>query len=266
MGISFAMSLLRLIARLDIKGHNLIKPVRMEGLRVVGDPNKYALKYHDADELLFIDVVASLYGRNNLAELIERATDRVFIPVTVGGGIRTLEDVRRVFNSGADKVAINTAAMRNPQLIYQISQRYGSQAVVVSIEAKRVPSGWEAYTDNGRERTHKDAVEWAFEAERLGAGELLVTSVDQEGTMRGFDLDLIGRIAPHVSVPVVACGGMGTLQHLFDALAVGADAVACASVLHYDKLTIGEIREYIEKQFSDQGRSQARGEEARPQC
>src|SRR3990167_4311744 len=182
------MSLFRLIARLDIKGSNLIKPIRMEGLRVIGDPNEYALKYQDADELLFVDVVASLYGRNNLASLIERATERVFIPVTVGGGIRSLEDCRRLFNSGADKVAINTAAMRNPKLIYQISQRYGSQAVVVSIEAKRTTNGWEAYTDNGRERTHKDAVEWAHEAVRLGAGEILITSVDQEGTMAGFDL------------------------------------------------------------------------------
>jgi len=237
----------------------------MEGLRVVGDPNEYALKYQDADELLFIDVVASLYGRNNLAELVERTTEGVFIPVTVGGGIRSLEDCRRLFNSGADKVAVNTAAIRSPHLISQIANRYGSQAVVVSIEAKRVPSGWEAYTDNGRERTGRDAVEWAHEAVRLGAGEILITSIDQEGTMAGFDLELISSLRD-LPCPIVASGGMGSFRHLEEALKSGADAIACASVLHYNKLTIGEIREYIEKQFSDQGRSQARGEEARPQC
>jgi imidazole glycerol-phosphate synthase subunit HisF len=260
------MSLLRLIPRLDIKGAKLIKPVRMEGLRIIGDPNEYAQRYKDADELLYFDVVASLYGRNNLTEILRRTTENIFIPITVGGGIRSLEDVQRVFNAGGDKVAVNTGALKNPALISLIAERYGSQAIVVSIEAKRVNGGWECYTDGGRERTGKDVLEWSKEAVSRGAGEILLTSIDQEGTMKGFDCDLINSIAPHVSVPVVACGGMGSLRHLHDVLDAGADAVAFASVLHYNKLTLGEIREYIESEFPHrpgQGRGKGAGSEGR---
>ena len=238
------MSLLRLIARLDIKGENVVKGYQMEGLRVVGKPAELARRYaEDADELLYIDTVASLYGRNQLERVLEETTEDVFIPITVGGGIRTREDVRRLLAAGADKVAINTAALRNPELIRDCAQHFGSQAIVASIEAKRTPGGWEALAENGRERTGVDALAWAKEAVALGAGELLITSVDRDGTRRGFDVDLIARIAPEVSVPVIACGGMGRIEHLREVLERGrADAVAMASVLHSGRFTIGALR------------------------
>lgn len=243
------MSLLRLIARLDIKGPNVVKGINFEGLRVVGKPAELAKQYAEggADELIYLDTVATLYGRNQLSSLLERTTDQVFIPVTVGGGIRSRVDVRRLLESGADKVAINTAAVRNPSLIKECADYYGSQCVVVSIEAKRrLEMGWEAYTDNGREKTGKDAIRWAHEAVELGAGELLITSIDQDGTKRGFDVNLIKAIAPHVPVPVTACGGAGCVEHIREVLREGkADAVAVASVLHYGKLTFEEIRKAL---------------------
>lgn len=240
------MSLLRLIARLDIKGPNVVKGIQMEGLRVMGKPMDIARRYaEDCDELLYIDTVASLYGRNQLTQLLEETTDEIFVPVTVGGGIRNLGDVQRLLNAGADKVAINTAAVAEPALVQRIADRYGSQCIVGSIEAKRVPGGWEAYTDNGRQRTGKDAVQWAVELAGLGAGEILVTSVDQDGTQKGFDLDLMKAITPNVDVPVVVCGGMGTIGHMLAAIEV-ADAVAMASCLHYGKITFKEMRDAIE--------------------
>ncbi|MDZ4346077.1 MAG: imidazole glycerol phosphate synthase cyclase subunit [Candidatus Binatia bacterium] len=242
------MSLLRLIARLDIKGPNVVKGVQMEGLRVVGKPAALARKYAEsgADELLYIDTVATLYGRNQLGGLLEQTCEEVFVPITVGGGIRSTQDIRSALLHGADKCAINTAALYRPELISDAVEKYGSQAIVVSIEAKRVNGGWEAYTDNGREKTGKDAIRWAHEAVELGAGELLITSIDQDGTKRGFDVDLIKAIAPHVSVPVTACGGAGCVEHIREVLREGkADAVAVASVLHYGKLTFEEIREAL---------------------
>ncbi len=253
----------RLIARLDIKGPNLIKPVRMEGLRIIGDPNEYAKRYTDADELVYIDTVASLYGRNNLTNILERTTSEIFIPVTVGGGIRSLEDVHRLFGSGADKVALNTGGIRRPALMSEIAERYGSQALVCSIEAKRTSRGWECYTDNGRERTGLEVLGWVKEAINRGAGEILLTSIDMEGTMRGFDLDLIRLVAPHCPCPLVACGGMGNIGHLNEALEAGADAIAMASVLHYNKLTIQEMRNGLTQgEFQDR-RSEAGGKETR---
>ena len=238
------MSLLRLIARLDIKGTNVIKGVSFEGLRVVGKPADLARKYaQDADEILFIDTVASLYGRNHLESLIEETCAEVFIPITVGGGIRGRADAKRLFDAGADKIAINTAAISRPSCVRDISGYYGSQALAVSIEAKRVNGGWEAYTENGRERTGKDAVQWAREAVRLGAGEILLTSVDQDGTRRGFDLALIEAVGRDCPVPLTVCGGMGNVQDARSALKAGADALAFGSVLHYGKMTIQEVRE-----------------------
>lgn len=239
------MGNLRIIPRLDIKGPNLIKGVRLEGLRVIGDPQEYAIKYYQAgaDELVYMDIVASLYNRNNLSDIISRAADRVFIPITVGGGIRSVDDARHILRSGADKVAINTAAIARPELISDIANRFGSQATVLSIEAKSVAGGrWEAYTDNGRERTGLDVVEWAARAVSLGCGEILVTSVDREGTRKGFELDLIQSISRAVSVPVIASGGMGSVEDLTAAAAAGADAVAMADVLHYGRLTLPDIR------------------------
>jgi imidazole glycerol-phosphate synthase subunit HisF len=242
------MSNLRIIPRLDIKGPNLIKGIRLEGLRVVGDPHAFALKYYDqgADELIYIDIVASLYGRNNLSEIISRAADQVFIPITVGGGIRSVDDARHILRSGADKVAINTAAIARPELLTEVARHFGSQATVASIEAKKVGDGrWEAYTDNGRERTGRDVLEWAVQAVELGAGEILVTSVDNEGTRNGFETELIRRVREAVSVPVIASGGMGTLEHFSEAaVAGGADAISMADCLHYGRLTIREIREH----------------------
>ena len=239
------MSLLRLIARLDIKGKNVVKGVQMEGLRVVGDPAEMAKNYAEqgADEILYIDTVASLYGRNQLETLLEKTCADVFVPITVGGGIASKADARRLFNAGADKVAVNTAALKRPSLINELAEHFGSQAVVVSIEAKRVNGGWEAYTDNGRNRTGMDVARWAFDAVARGVGELLITSIDRDGTRRGFDTALVAAIAPNVPVPVTASGGCGSLEHLRSVLVEGkADAVAVGSMLHYGKTTFEEMR------------------------
>lgn len=241
------MSNLRIIPRLDIKGPNLIKGIRLEGLRIIGDPQEYAIKYYEAgaDELVYMDIVASLYGRNNLSDIISRAAENVFIPITVGGGIRSVEDARHILRSGADKVAINTAAVARPELISEVAHRFGSQAMVLSIEAKQVAVGmWEVYTDNGRERTGLDVLEWVQQGVGLGAGEILLTSVDREGTRKGFDLDLIRQVSQAVSVPVIASGGMGSTDDFVAAAREGlADAVAMADVLHYNRLGLNEIRE-----------------------
>lgn len=239
------MSRVRLIARLDIKGPNLIKGVQLEGLRVVGDPQAYTQRYYlqGADELIYMDTVASLYGRNNLREIVRRAAGGVFVPMTVGGGLRSLDDVKEILRSGADKVAINTAAIARPDLITEVSRRFGSQCMVLGIEAKRTsPGKWEAYTDNGREHTGLDVIDWCRRGHDLGAGEILLTSVDREGTRKGFDLDLVRAASAAVPIPVIASGGMGAIAHLFDVVHAGADAVAMADVLHYDRLTLPQVR------------------------
>ena len=236
-----------MIARLDIKGPNLIKGIHLEGLRVVGDPQEYARRYYEAgaDELVYMDIVASLYGRNSLTEIIKRAAKDIFIPMTVGGGVRSVEDAKHQLRAGADKVAVNTAAIGRPELITEISRRFGSQCMVLSIEAKRVGEGkWEAYTDNGRERTGLDVVEWARRGCELGAGEIMLTSVDQEGTRKGFDINLVRAVASAVPIPVIASGGMGTVEHMVAVVNQGqADAVAMADVLHYRRLEMSQIRE-----------------------
>jgi len=241
------MSNLRIIPRLDIKGPNLIKGVQLEGLRVMGDPQEFAIRYYEAgaDELVYMDIVASLYGRNNLSDIIRRAADRVFIPITVGGGIRSVDDARHILRSGADKVAINTAAVARPELITEVSRRFGSQAMVLSIEAKQVaPGKWEAYTDNGRERTGLDVLEWICRGVELGAGEILLTSVDREGTRKGFDIELVRQVSVAVPVPVIASGGMGSIEHFIEAATTGgADAVSMADVLHYNRIPLAVIRD-----------------------
>ena len=241
-----AVGNLRIIPRLDIKGPNLIKGVRLEGLRVMGDPQEFALRYYQqgADELVYMDIVASLYGRNNLSDIISRAADRIFIPITVGGGIRSIDDAKLLLRSGADKVAVTTSAIKRPELITELAQRFGSQATVLSVEAKRVSGGeWEAFTDNGRERTGKSVRDWVRQAVELGAGEILLTSVDQEGTGKGFDLGLIETVSALVPIPVIASGGMRTTDHFLKAAAAGADAIAVADVLHRNKLSLREIRD-----------------------
>ncbi|QMV41696.1 imidazole glycerol phosphate synthase subunit HisF [Cohnella cholangitidis] len=238
----------RLIARLDIKGPNLIKGIHLEGLRVLGDPETFATQYYEQgiDELIYMDAVASLYERNNLTDIVKHTAKNIFIPLTVGGGVRSVEDAKNLLRAGADKIAINTAAVRNPELISQMSRRFGSQCMVLSIEAKRNGLGqWEVYTDNGRERTGLSVVEWAVKGAELGAGEILLTSVDQEGTRKGFDLSLIRSVSETVSVPVIASGGMGSAEHLVDAVKIGrADAVAMADVLHYNRLSLDGIRKH----------------------
>jgi cyclase len=240
------MSNLRIIPRLDIKGPNLIKGIRLEGLRVMGDPQEFALRYYEAgaDELVYMDIVASLYGRNNLSDIIRRAADQVYIPITVGGGIRSVDDARHILRSGADKVAINTAAIARPALITEVSRRFGSQAMVLSVEAKQVaPGKWEAYTDNGRERTGLDVIEWVRRGVELGAGEILLTSVDREGTRKGFETDLVRQVSQAVPVPVIASGGMGSIEHFIDVAKSGlADAISMADVLHYNRLQLKDIR------------------------
>ena len=237
-----------MIARLDVKGPNVIKGVQLEGLRQVGDPNLYAKKYyeHGADEILFMDTVASLYGRNNLTDVVRKSVKDIFIPVTVGGGIRSVEDARHILRSGADKVAINTAATKHPELISELAEKFGSQCVVLSIEAKRLDdSSWEAYVDNGREHTYLDVLEWAKKGADLGAGEILLTSVDNEGTRRGFDVDLVGTISRAVSIPVIASGGMGAFDDLAEVVQMGdASAVAMADILHFEKSDLVEIRNH----------------------
>lgn len=236
----------RLIARLDIKGEKLIKGIHLEGLRVIGDPQEFARGYYEqgADELIYIDVVASLYGRSKLTEIVRRAARDVFIPLTVGGGVRSLDDVTDLLRAGADKIAINTAAVHRPELVAEVAQRFGSQCMVLSIEAKRQSdSRWEVYTECGRERSGLDVVEWARKGVELGAGEILVTSIDQEGTRAGFDVDLTRAIADAVTVPVIASGGFGQPLHLAAVVGEGhADAVAIADVLHYRRLSLAEIR------------------------
>ena len=235
----------RVIARLDVKAPNLVKGIQLEGLRVIGDPAQHAIVYYEAgiDELVYIDIVASLYQRNNLLDLVEKTARRIFVPLTVGGGVRSHGDAQRLLRAGADKIAINTAALQRPGLIKECAESFGAQCVVVSIEAKRQPDGsYEAYTDNGRERTGKNAITWAKQAVELGAGELLITSVDKEGTKKGFDLELIKAIGPNVSVPVIASGGAGTIDDVLNVIHAGADAVAVAALLHYKLETVGSLK------------------------
>ena len=241
---------LRLIARLDIKGANLIKGIHLEGLRKVGDPQTHAAKYYldGADEIIYMDTVASLYGRNNLVDVVSRATEHVFVPITVGGGIRSVEDARTLLRAGADKVAINTAAVKEPELIRRLSCVWGSSTVVLSIEAKRTgPNTWEAYTDNGRERTGLEVAQWAETGAALGAGEIFVTSVDQEGTKKGFDCELVAEITKRVDIPVIASGGFGSLEHLSDLVnRASPTGVAIADSLHYNRFSLVQIRTFCE--------------------
>ena len=241
------MSNVRIIARLDIKGSYLIKGIQLEGLRKLGDPNVFAKDYYEQgiDEIIYLDVVASLYERSNLMEIVRRTTKDVFIPITVGGGIRSVDDAKEILRAGADKIAVNTAAIKRPELVKEIAQRFGSQCMVLSIEAKLKISGkWEAYCDNGREKTGIDVLEWAQRGYDLGAGEILLTSVDREGTARGFDCDLISEVSRKVPIPVIASGGFGNVDDFNKVVRNGhADAVAIAGALHYRKLTVRDVRD-----------------------
>lgn len=231
------MAAVRIIPRLDIKGPNLVKGIHLEGLRVLGRPEDFARYYYEqgADELIYMDVVASLYGRNSLNDIISKTAKRTFIPLTVGGGIRSIDDIKTVLRAGADKVCINTAAIRNPSFIKEASQKFGSSTIVVAIEAiKQSDQSYLAYIDNGREHTGVEVLSWAIKVAELGAGELVITSVDREGTGNGYDCDLTRLISNNVPIPVIAHGGAGSLNDFQQVLKEGyADAVAASSIFHY---------------------------------
>jgi len=246
------MKKIRIIPRLDIKGPNVIKGIHLEGLRVVGRPNVLAKKYYEqgADEIIYIDSVASLYGRDNLLKVIKLATkDGVFVPMGVGGGIKTIEDITAILRAGADKICINTGAVRNPDLIQQGAEKFGSQCIVLSVEALNIREGkWEVFIENGREETGIDAVEWVKKAVGLGAGEILLTSIDQEGTKKGFDIGLIKEVSSCVSVPIIASGGAGKIEDIANVLQIpNVDAVAIASMLHYNETTIERVKNYLKQ-------------------
>lgn len=238
------MNKTRVISRLDIKGPNLVKGIHLEGLRVLGDPAEYARHYYKqgADELFYMDVVASLYERNGLIDIITKTAKEIFIPLTVGGGIRTLEDIKSTLRAGADKVCINTGAVRNPEFIREASRYFGSSTIVAAIECILQPDGrYMAFVDNGREETGLEVTHWAQKLAELGAGELVITSVDREGTGDGIDVDLIKKVSSLVSIPVVAHGGVGRPEDAISAVKAGASAIAVASVIHYEALQSGVI-------------------------
>jgi len=231
---------IRIIPRLDIKGPNLVKGIHLEGLRVLGKPWNFAYKYYmeGADELLYIDAVASLYGRNGLLDIVKKTAENIFIPLTVGGGVRTLEDIKALLRAGADKVAINTEAVNNPELITQSAKAFGSQCIVASIQSKLINGKYFAFTDNAREATEMDVFEWAKRLVDLGAGELLITSIDKEGTGKGYDIDIISKICEEVPIPVIACGGCGKPEHVSELVkSARIDALCASSIFHYKYLS-----------------------------
>jgi len=236
----------RIIPCLDVTGGRVVKGVNFVELRDAGDPVEIAARYNEqgADELTFLDITATSDGRDLILHMIEAVASQVFIPLTVGGGVRTVADVRRLLNAGADKVSFNSAAVADPEVIRAASDKYGAQCIVVAIDAKRQPEGgWHVYTHGGRKDTGLDAVEWARRVTVLGAGEILLTSMDRDGTKIGFDLELTRAVADAVSVPVIASGGVGTLEHLADGITKGgADAVLAASIFHYGQHTVGEAK------------------------
>jgi imidazole glycerol-phosphate synthase subunit HisF len=240
---------IRLISRLDIKGPNVIKGIQMEGLRIVGKPETLAPKYYaeGADEILFIDTVASLYQRDNLLQIVRNTAENTFIPITAGGGVRAVEDVRKLLHAGADKVALNTAVIDNPNLVRDCAQLYGSQCIVLSVQAKKITDDhWEVYTDGGREKTGLDVMDWIKKAVDLGVGEILLTSVDRDGVKKGFDVDLAEKVCKSVSIPVIVSGGAGTPEHIEEVVRrANPDAVAVGSMLHYGIMSLGEIKQYL---------------------
>lgn len=243
------MSNTRIIPRLDIKNEFVIKGIHLEGLRKIGEPNLLAKRYYHqgADEIIFMDAVAAYYDRNSLSHIIEKACEEVFIPITVGGGIRSIKDIQSLLNAGADKVAINTHAIRNPNFINEVSRIFGSQCIVASVEAKKISEDkYLAYYDNGREATDYDVLDWVKELVDRGAGEVMLTSIDNEGTNKGFDINLSKLVNKSVSVPIISSGGCGGLDHVENLLnETHISGISVASILHYDKHTIEEIKNKI---------------------
>jgi imidazole glycerol-phosphate synthase subunit HisF len=239
----------RIIPCLDVTAGRVVKGTNFVALRDAGDPIEIAKRYDDqgADEITFLDITASSDKRDIILEVIEAVASQVFIPLTVGGGVRQVADVRRLLNAGADKVSINTSAVTNPELVQEASQFFGSQAIVVAIDAKQTSPGvWQVFTHGGRNNTGKNAIEWAIHVQALGAGEILLTSMDKDGTKIGFDLELTRKVSDAVSIPVIASGGVGSLQHLADGVTVGgASAVLAASIFHFGQYTVGEAKRFM---------------------
>lgn len=242
----------RIIPCLDVNAGRVVKGVNFVSLRDAGDPVEIARRYDEqgADEITFLDITASSDQRDIILHIVEACAEQVFIPLTVGGGVRKVEDVRRLLNAGADKVSMNTAAVQNPQLVADAAGKVGSQCIVVAIDAKQTaPGKWEVFTHGGRNNTHIDAIEWAQQVAALGAGEILLTSMDRDGTKNGFDLGLTRAVADAVTIPVIASGGVGTLQHLADGVTQGrADAVLAASIFHYGEFTVRQAKEFMRNQ------------------
>ncbi len=242
----------RIIPCLDVKNGRVVKGINFVGLRDAGDPIEQARWYAEqgADEVTFLDITASVEARGTLLQMVERVADTIFIPFTVGGGVRSAEDFRDLLRAGADKAAINTAAVAKPKIILECAEKFGSQCVVVAMDAKREPRNekretrWEVYTHGGRTATGRDAVEWAREVERMGAGEILLTSIDRDGTQVGYDLELTRTIVESVNIPVIASGGAGTMEHFYEGLQV-ADAVLAASLFHDRVMSVGEVKAYL---------------------
>lgn len=240
----------RIIPCIDVTDGRVVKGINFVELQDAGDPVEIAKKYNEqgADEITFLDITASSDGRGLIFDIIEKVAKQIFIPLTVGGGVKSCEDIRNLLNAGADKVGINTSAINNPDLVAEASARFGSQAIVVAIDAKRVEDHWEVFTHGGRNATGIDAILWAEKMVNLGAGELLITSMDKDGTKTGFDNELNKLISEKVNVPIIASGGVGNLQHLVDGVKEGgADAVLAASIFHYGEYTIQEAKEYMAK-------------------
>lgn len=239
----------RIIPCLDLKNGRVVKGTNFVGLRDAGDPVEAAIEYdrQGADELVLLDITASSDARNIMVDIVTRVAESIFIPFTVGGGIRTVEDFTRILRAGADKVSVNSAALRDPSIIREAAYKFGSQCVVVAMDAKRrAEGGWTLYLNGGRVDTGRDAVEWAKEVESLGAGEILLTSMDCDGTKAGYDLELTRAISEAVSIPVIASGGAGTMEHFYDAFTQGkADAVLAASLFHFREITIPDLKEYL---------------------
>lgn len=240
----------RIIPCLDVKDGRVVKGVKFVNLRDAGDPVRNAAFYEKegADELVFLDITASFEDRDIMLDVVRRTAEQIFMPLTVGGGIRDIGDIRNLLNAGADKVSINTAAVKNPELISKASRRFGNQCIVVAIDAKRKGRSWEVYINGGRTPTGKNAVRWAKEVESKGAGEILLTSMDCDGTKKGYDLELTRRVSEAVKIPVISSGGAGKLEHLYEALTKGkADAVLAASIFHYREFSIKETKEYLRR-------------------
>jgi cyclase len=241
----------RIIARIDVKNEFVIKGIHLEGLRKVGNPNVLAKKYYDqgVDEIIFMDAVAAYYDRNSLTKIIRKACEDVFVPITVGGGIRKIEDIQMALNAGADKTAINTRAVQEPKFIKEASEIFGSQCIVSSIDAKKIGENkWEVYVDNGREPTGKDVIEWAQEVEALGAGEIMLTSIDKEGTKKGFDIKLNKMVSKVVTIPIICSGGAGKSKDVLEVIqTTDVNAVSIASLFHYKIEQVDTLKEYLIK-------------------